>query len=81
MLSIRSLERDRRSRCRREQRRVCAYRRGVAAHRAGAATVLAGAILSGRIAAQMAIIGPRSSLHPPVAGVRVGMTGLGLQLR
>lgn len=48
---------------------------------AGPAAVLAGAALTGWIAAQVAIIGPRSFLQPLMGGVGVVMAGLGLRLR
>jgi hypothetical protein len=48
---------------------------------AGPASVLAGVLLSGWIAAQAAIIGPRSFLQPLMAGVGITMIVLGVRLR
>ena len=46
----------------------------------GRASVLAGAVLSGWIAAQVAIIGLRSPLQPGMAAVAAGLMGLGARL-
>jgi hypothetical protein len=51
-------------------------------HRAaGPTSVLAGVVLSGWIAAQVAIIGPRSFLQPVMGGVGITMIALGTKLR
>lgn len=47
---------------------------------AGAVAVSAGAILTGWIVAQVAIIGPRSFLQPLMCGVGVTMIALGAKL-
>jgi hypothetical protein len=48
---------------------------------AGPASVLAGVVLSGWIAARVAIIGPRSFLQPVMGGVGITMIALGTKLR
>jgi len=48
---------------------------------AGPASVVAGVVLSGWIAAQVAIIGPRSFLQPLFGGVAITMIALGVKLR
>jgi hypothetical protein len=48
---------------------------------AGPASVAAGVILSGWIAAQVAIIGPRSFLQPLMGAVGLALIGLGGRLR
>lgn len=48
---------------------------------AGPASVAAGVILSGWIAAQVAIIGPRSFLQPLMGAVGLALIGLGARLR
>jgi hypothetical protein len=48
---------------------------------AGTAALGAGVVLTGWIATQVAIIGPRSPLQPLMAGVGIVMTGLGASLR
>jgi hypothetical protein len=48
---------------------------------AAPATVLAGAVLSGWVATQVAIIGPRSFLQPVMGGVGIAMIALGAKLR
>lgn len=49
--------------------------------RAGTHTVTAGAILTGWIATQVAMIGPRSPLQPLMGAVGLAMIGLGATLR
>ena len=48
---------------------------------AGQVSILAGVVLSGWIAAQAAIIGPRSFLQPLMGGVGIAMIVLGRRLR
>jgi hypothetical protein len=51
-------------------------------HQAAArSSVLAGAVLSGWIATQVAIIGPRSFLQPLMGGVGIAMIALGAKLQ
>ena len=47
---------------------------------AGSAAILAGSVLTGWIAAQVAMIGPRSFLQPLMGGVGIAMITLGAQL-